>query len=212
MKKLFISGIGTEVGKTVIASIFTEAMEADYWKPVQSGELDFSDTMKVQSYISNTKSVFHPEVYALNNPLSPHTSADIDGVQIELNQFKLPQTTNNLVVEGAGGLLVPLNTAKQTTLLDLMQQLNLPVILVSRNYLGSINHTLMSYELLKSRNIPIAGLVFNGPTNESGEAFIENYTQLPVILRVDELTEVNAESIKTVAATLKQRLKQLNLL
>ncbi|MFD3394495.1 dethiobiotin synthase [Aquirufa sp. OSTEICH-129V] len=198
--QFFITGIGTEIGKTLVSAIVTEYLQADYWKPVQSGDLHWTDTMKVQSLISNTKSVFHPERHRLNAPLSPHASAALDGVQIKLSDFTLPQTSNHLVVEGAGGLMVPLN--ENDVLLDLIQQLQIPVILVSRNYLGSINHTLLSFEALKHRNIPIAGIVFNGEPNPASESFIENYTQLPVLFRVGNLEEITPESIRDVVKQL----------
>ena len=198
--QFFITGIGTEIGKTLVSAIVTEYLQADYWKPVQSGDLHWTDTMKVQSLISNTKSVFHTERHRLNAPLSPHASAALDGVQIKLSDFTLPQTSNHLVVEGAGGLMVPLN--EHDVLLDLIQQLQIPVILVSRNYLGSINHTLLSFEALKQRNIPIAGIVFNGEPNPVSESFIENYTQLPVLFRVGNLDDITPESIRDVVKQL----------
>jgi dethiobiotin synthetase len=198
--QFFITGIGTEIGKTVVSAIVTEYLQADYWKPVQSGDLHWTDTMKVQSLISNTKSVFHPERHRLNAPLSPHASAALDGVQIKLSDFTLPHTSNHLVVEGAGGLMVPLN--EHDVLLDLIQQLQIPVILVSRNYLGSINHTLLSFDALKQRNIPIAGIVFNGEPNPASESFIENYTQLPVLFRVGNLDDITPESIRDVVKQL----------
>ena len=198
--QFFITGIGTEIGKTIVSAIVTEYLQADYWKPVQSGDLHWTDTMKVQSLVSNTKSVFHPERHRLNAPLSPHASAALDGVQIKLSDFTLPVTSNHLVVEGAGGLMVPLN--EHEVLLDLIQQLQIPVILVSRNYLGSINHTLLSFEALQRRNIPIAGIVFNGEPNPASESFIENYTQLPVLFRVGNLDDITPESIRDLVKEL----------
>ncbi len=198
--QFFITGIGTEIGKTVVSAIVTEYLQADYWKPVQSGDLHWTDTMKVQSLVSNTKSVFHPERHRLNAPLSPHASAALDGVQIKLSDFTIPVTSNHLVVEGAGGLMVPLN--EHEVLLDLIHQLQIPVILVSRNYLGSINHTLLSFEALQQRNIPIAGIVFNGEPNQASESFIENYTQLPVLFRVGNLDDITPESIRDLVKKL----------
>jgi dethiobiotin synthetase len=178
-----IAGISTEIGKTFISSILTEALEADYWKPVQSGALDFTDTDTVKSLISNNKTVFHPEAYRLTEPMSPHAAAAIDGVEIELSNFVLPETKNSLIVELAGGLMVPLNNHE--TNLDLIKRLNIPVILVSKNYLGSINHTLLSSEILKINNIPVKGLIFNGEQNKSSEDFILNYTKLECLGRVN---------------------------
>src|SRR6187402_2117322 len=108
-KALFVTGIGTGIGKTLISAILTEKLKADYWKPIQSGDLDNSDTLKVKSLVSNNVTAFHQETYALTQPYSPHKSAKIDGVEINLQQFKMPVTDNNLIIEGAGGLMVPLN-------------------------------------------------------------------------------------------------------
>lgn len=194
-KQFIIAGIGTEIGKTVCSAIITKALQADYWKPVQAGNLTDGDAYWVQQWVPGTQ-VF-PSTYALNHPLSPHTAAELDGVSIEIGAFSLPETANNLVVELAGGIMVPLNT--EQTNLDLIQHLGLPVILVSKNYLGSINHTLLTYEILKSRNISMAGIIFNGPTNTSGEAFILKHTGLPVMLRVHEESEINSRIINQYA-------------
>ena len=182
-QQYIIAGIGTEIGKTFISSILTESLQADYWKPIQSGALDFTDSDTVKSLISNDKTVFHPETYRLNQPMSPHAAAAIDGVEIELSKFELPQTNNHLIVELAGGIMVPLNDHE--TNLDLIKKLNLPVILVSKNYLGSINHTLLSVEILKMKNIEVKGLIFNGEQNKYSEDFILNYTKLECLGRVD---------------------------
>jgi dethiobiotin synthetase len=194
-KQFIIAGIGTEIGKTVCSAIITKALQADYWKPVQAGNLTDGDAYWVQQWVPGTQ-VF-PSTYALNHPLSPHTAAELDGVSIEIGAFFLPETANNLVVELAGGIMVPLNN--EQTNLDLIQHLGLPVILVSKNYLGSINHTLLTYEILKSRNISMAGIIFNGPTNTSGEAFIIKHTGLPVMLRVNEESEINSSIINQYA-------------
>lgn len=197
MKKYIIAGIGTEIGKTFISSILTESLEADYWKPIQSGALDFTDTNTVQSLISNDKSVFHPETYRLNEPLSPHAAAAIDGVTIALKNFQLPQTDNHLIVELAGGLMVPLNN--DTLNIDLIKQLNIPVILVVKNYLGSINHTLLSIEILKINSINLKGLIFNGTENKASETFILNYTKVPLIGRVAEEQNISKEIVQQYA-------------
>jgi dethiobiotin synthetase len=192
-----IAGISTEIGKTFISSILTEALEADYWKPVQSGALDFTDTDTVKSLISNTKTFFHPEAYRLNEPMSPHAAAAIDGIEIKLSNFVLPVTKSNLIVELAGGLMVPFNDRE--TNVDLIKKLNLPVILVSRNYLGSINHTLLSVEILKMNNIEVKGLIFNGKQNESSEDFILNYTKLECLGRVNFEENIDKSVVKKYA-------------
>jgi dethiobiotin synthetase len=189
-----IAGIGTEIGKTFISSILTESLQADYWKPIQSGALDFTDSDTVKSLISNPKTVFHPEAYRLNEPMSPHAAAAIDGVEIQLSKFQLPQTDNHLIVELAGGIMVPLND--QETNIDLIKKLNIPVILISKNYLGSINHTLLSVEILKMNNISVKGLIFNGEQNKSSEDFILNYTKLECLGRVNFEENIDKNVVK----------------
>ena len=168
-RKLFVTGIGTDVGKTIAAAILTQALEADYWKPIQAGDLDHSDSSKIKSQISNSKSQILENSYQLNTPASPHFSAQLDGITIDLNHIKEPKTSNHLVIEGAGGLLVPLNDTD--CIIDLIQK-DYEVILVSRHYLGSINHTLLSLEALKNRNIPCAGIIFSGDENPATESII----------------------------------------
>ena len=195
--KYIIAGIGTEIGKTFISSILTESLQADYWKPIQSGALDFTDTDTVRNLISNDKSVFYPETYRLNQPMSPHAAAAIDGVEIKISKFELPQTNNHLIVELAGGIIVPLND--QETNLDLIQKLNIPVILVSKNYLGSINHTLLSVEVLKMNNIEVKGLIFNGEQNKYSEDFILTYTKLECLGRVIFEENINKNVVRKYA-------------
>jgi dethiobiotin synthetase len=168
-RKLFVTGIGTDVGKTIASAILTEALQADYWKPIQAGDLEHSDSSKLSSFLSNAKSHIFENSYKLNTPASPHFAAELDGITIDLNQIKEPKTTNHLVIEGAGGLLVPLNDTD--CIIDLIQK-DYEVILVSRHYLGSINHTLLSLEALKNRNIPCAGIIFSGDENPATESII----------------------------------------
>ena len=204
LHQYIIAGISTEIGKTFISSILTEALEADYWKPVQSGALDFTDTDTVRSLISNPKTVFHPETYRLTESMSPHAAAAIDGVEIELSNFHLPSTKNNLIVELAGGLMVPLN--ERETNLDLIKKLGLPVILVSQNYLGSINHTLLSIAVLEQQNIPIKGLVFNGMQNISSEDFILKYRDLECLGRVCFEENIDKNVVKKWAKEFRNNL------
>jgi dethiobiotin synthetase len=179
--KLFITGISTDVGKTVASAIIVEALQADYWKPIQAGDLEHSDTHKVQSLITNTQSQFHPNSYALQTPASPHLAAAKDGITIDLNQIQEPQTTNHLVIEGAGGILVPLNDTE--SVVDIIQP-DYKVIVVSRHYLGSINHTLLTVEALQNRKIQVAGIIFSGDENTSTESIILSRTGLAYIGRI----------------------------
>ncbi len=180
--KLFITGIGTDVGKTITSAIVTQALEADYWKPVQAGDLDNSDSHKIQRYISNSKTVIHENCYKLNTPASPHFAAKLDGITIDVKQIIEPKTQNHLVIEGAGGILVPLNDSD--CIIDLIQK-DYKVIVVSRHYLGSINHTLLTYEILKSRNIPISGIIFSGDENKATEEIVLKKTNAKCIGRID---------------------------
>jgi len=197
-KPIFITGIGTDVGKTIVSAVLVEKFKTDYWKPVQSGDLANSDTIKVQSLVSNTRSVFHPEAYRLTQPFSPHKSADLDKIAIKLDGFVLPQTTNRLIIEGAGGLMVPLNN--KDMIIDLIKKLDAEVVLVSRNYLGSINHTLLSVDALITRGINIKAIVFNGDTDTYTEDIIQS--KLPkntTVVRISDIGTVNKETILNAA-------------
>ena len=134
--------------------------------------------------------------------MSPHASAAIDGIEINLDKFAVPKTKNHLIIEGAGGLLVPLNN--KDNIIDLIEHLQIPTILVSKNYLGSINHTLLSFEALKRRTIPIAGIVFNGKKNKTTEEIIESRTGLEVLFRLEELPEISAQTIQAKALAVQQ--------
>lgn len=193
VKPLFVTGIGTGIGKTIVSAVLVEKLKADYWKPVQSGDLDNSDTLKVKSLVSNDRSVFHPETYRLTEPYSPHKSADIDGIVIQSDKFVQPKTDNTLIIEGAGGLMVPLNA--HFLMIDLIKQLNADVVLVSQNYLGSINHTLLSAAILKQYGIIIKGIIFNGKTDSYSESYILQYTGIKLLGRLPEFGEVDKQAV-----------------
>lgn len=190
----FITGIGTGIGKTIVSAILTEKLNADYWKPIQSGDLDISDSLFIKHLISNTKTVIHPERYRLSQPLSPHLSARLDGLEITTATTQLPETNNNLIIEGAGGLMVPLNDKE--LILDLIKTFEAKVIVVSQNYLGSINHTLLTLEVLKTNQIDVAGLIFNGSPNKETENYIANYSNVNIIGKVPSITTIDKESVK----------------
>lgn len=204
--KIFITGIGTDVGKTVASAIVTQALEADYWKPIQAGDLDHSDSHKVQTMVSNALSVFHPNAYALHTPASPHLAAAIDGITIDLKQIREPQTKNHLVIEGAGGVLVPLNDTD--CVIDLIQK-DYKVIVVSRHYLGSINHTLLTIEALQNRNIKVAGIIFSGDENKATEEIILNKTGVAFIGRIDNEPYFDANVISYYADKFRENLLKL---
>lgn len=194
MAKYFVTGIGTGIGKTLVSAILTEKLEADYWKPIQSGDLDVSDSLTIKQLITNKKTFMHPESYRLNSPLSPHLSAKLENIEIELPKIKIPETDNNLIIEGAGGLMVPLN--EKELLIDLIKAINVEVILVSLNYLGSINHTLMSVSLLNQYNIAIKGIIFNGKENLETQRYILQYTNVNYLGNIPQFENVNKENIK----------------
>lgn len=205
-KGVFVTGIDTEIGKTVVSAILRQALSADYWKPVQSGDLDHTDSDKIREWTQVENAIIHPESYRLNTPMSPHASAAVDGVEIRLSEIRLPSTDNFLVAEGAGGLMVPLNDRE--CIIDLIQILGLPVVLVSRHYLGSINHTLLSLEALRRRSIPVAGLIFNGEEHPSTEAAVEQFGGMTRLFRLDPLPTVNRESIARVAEQWSGKLQE----
>ncbi|MEN9655561.1 MAG: hypothetical protein RL311_469 [Bacteroidota bacterium] len=204
--KLFITGISTDVGKTIASAIIVEALQADYWKPIQAGDLEHSDTHKVQSLISNTQSQFHPNSYALHTPASPHLAAAKDGITIDLNQIQEPATTNHLVIEGAGGILVPLNDTE--SVMDIIQP-DYKVIVVSRHYLGSINHTLLTVEALQNRKIQVAGIIFSGDENTSTESIILSRTGLAYIGRIVQEPYFDSNVISEYADAFRDSLMKI---
>ena len=204
--KIFVTGISTDVGKTIASSIIVESLEADYWKPIQAGDLDHSDTYKVKSYISNSKSQFFSNSYALNTAASPHVAAEIDRITINLKEIQEPKTENHLVIEGAGGIFVPLN--ENETIIDLIQP-DYKIIVVSRHYLGSINHTLLTIEAIQNRGFQVAGIIFSGSENKSTESLILNKTGVKCIGRIDEEPYFDQNVIKEYADLFRDNLLNL---
>jgi dethiobiotin synthetase len=204
--KIFITGISTDVGKTITSAIIVEALEADYWKPIQAGDLDNSDSHKIKSQISNTKSQIFGNSYKLNTPASPHLAAEIDGITIDLKQINEPKTNNHLVIEGAGGIFVPLN--EKDSIIDLIQP-DYKVIVVSRHYLGSINHTLLTIEAIKNRGFEVSGIIFSGSENKSTEDLILNKTGIKCIGRIDEEPYFDQNVIREYADLFRENLLNL---
>jgi len=198
-RPIFITGIGTGVGKTIVSAILVEKLKADYWKPIQSGDLENSDTDLVRSLVTNSTTVFHPEAYRLTQPFSPHKSAALDGIHIEPEKIVLPQTSNQLIIEGAGGLMVPLND--NYLMIDLIKKLDANVVLVSKNYLGSINHTLLSAEVLRMRTINISRIVFCGEQNQSSEDIISHRLDTE-IMHIPAFENIDRNTISEFASLL----------
>jgi len=171
-------------------------------KLCQAGELDNCDTNKVKQLVSNNKSQFHDNALAFKTPMSPHAAAAIDEVTIDIKKIKTPKTKNNLVIEGAGGLLVPLNDKK--TILDIIQP-SYKVIVVSRHYLGSINHTLLTVNLLKEKGFDVA-IIFSGNKHKTTEDIIKKMTNVPIIGRIEEEPYFDKNVIKEYAQLFRDKL------
>jgi dethiobiotin synthetase len=205
-KSYFVTGIGTDVGKTIASAIITEALEADYFKPIQAGDLDSGDAKSVEQLLSNDKSEILPNAFRLSQPMSPHAAAKIDGVDLLASIIKRPKLKNNMVIEGAGGLLVPINDRE--TIADLIRKSD-RVILVSQNYLGSINHSLLSIAYLNSVGIDLAGIIFNGPSNPESERIILSKADCACVGRIKQEEFFSKDLIKSYAEEFKTVLKKL---
>ena len=190
MRKIFVTGIGTDVGKTVVSSILVEALQADYWKPIQAGTFMPTDSEIVKKNISNSKTVIHPEAYRLRGGKSPHEASANEGITIDIDKINLPKSSNdNMIIEGAGGVMVPLN--QQYFIVDLIKKFEAEAIVVVQNYLGSINHSLLTIDALKHRGIKITGLVFNGSPHEPSRQIIEKYSGLRTISWITKENQID---------------------
>lgn len=204
MKRFFITGIGTNVGKTFCSAILTEALQADYWKPVQTGVIESADVNEVSRLITNQRTQFQREAYSFTAPVSPHLAAAIENEEIELSKIELPNTANHLIIEGAGGILVPLN--KIHYVIDIAKKFDAEVILVVRNYLGCINHSLLSIDYLMKNNFKLKGLILNGNFDAMVEESIVNYSNTPVLAKFYEMSKVNEQVVSDLARTVNKEL------
>ena len=191
--KLFVAGTDTGVGKTVVSAILMVGMRGKYWKPIQSGIEEMNDTDWIRTVTGLPEDHFLPEVYRLKRPLSPHAAAAAEGIRIELAAFQLPETKEHLIVEGAGGIMVPLNDHHY--MLDLMKKLTIPVLLVARSELGTINHTLLSLDQLRRQALEIFGVVMNGPRNSENRKAIEHYGNVEVLGEIEPLPKINPQTL-----------------
>lgn len=196
MNKIIVSGIGTDVGKTVASAILTTLFKADYWKPVESG-IDHSDTKEIKRLIERAKHTIYPPAYSLKAPLSPHHAARLENTVIDTESIRLPKTPNFLVIEMAGGIFVPLNM--NTLSIDLFKSWEAKWVLVSKLYLGNINHTLLTIEALKKRSIDLLGIIFNGEPNPDSEKAILNFSNVPFLGRILPEKVINTSTIKRYA-------------
>ena len=200
--RIFVTSIDTNVGKTVCSSILCAGLGYDYWKPVQCGDLDFSDSMKVKSYSPLTK--VHAESFQLNAPMSPHEAAKLENMDISINDFKLPKS-EEIIIEGAGGVMVPLNY-KGNMIVELASRFEAKVIIVFKNYLGSINHTLLTIDKVKSVGLDVLGLLVVGDEVISSERIIEDATQMNIIARIPIVDRVNQKWVKEQGFKIKNKL------
>jgi dethiobiotin synthase len=198
-KEFFITGTDTGIGKTLVSGMLMSALDATYWKPIQAGLDEETDTEFVQRVSKADRSRIIPERYRLETPMSPHGAADIDNVSIGLDDFVLPEyDTKHLIIEGAGGLIVPINW--KDTILDLIEYLNLPVLLVARSSLGTLNHTLLSLEALRNRGIEVFAVILNGEKHPSNKETIERFGDVPVF----EIESLNKIDVKSLSKAFKQ--------
>lgn len=195
--EIFVTGTDTGIGKTVVSAILSKALDGTYWKPIQAGLEEETDTQFVKRVTELPDSNIIPERYRLNTPMSPHAAAEIDGVEIKMDDFNLPEySTEHLVVEGAGGLMVPMND--DDMIIDLISHLNLPVIIVARSTLGTLNHTFLSIEACRNRDIPILGVVLNGPEHESNRKAIKKYGDVNILAEIDTIDPLNPKALQSV--------------
>lgn len=212
---LVVAGIGTEVGKTIVSAILCEALKADYWKPVQAGDLNHSDSDKVKALVTNRLFTIYPETHRLTSPMSPHAAAQRDGVKIQADDFRYHETEDSTtngrrcIIELAGGLMVPLS--KTYLIVDLIKDLGAPVVLVANSYLGSINHTLLSLDLIEQRQLNLLGIIFNGTMNSESRDVILQYSNVPLIADIPHADPINKAFVKTHADKIQNhpRLAQL---
>ncbi len=197
-RAFIVSGTDTGIGKTAAAAMLTMGLGAHYWKPIQSGTDDGTDTATVKALTGLPGDRFLPEAYVLTEPLSPHRSAELDGVEIEIDRLNLPQIDGPLIVEGAGGLMVPVT--RQLLQIDLFRHWGAPVILCARTGLGTINHTLLSVEALRARNIPLHGLLFIGGDNADNIRTIADLSGARVLGRLPWFERIDATALTTAFA------------
>jgi dethiobiotin synthetase len=197
MHRIMVAGIGTDVGKTIVSTILTTLLNGDYWKPIQCGDEENSDTATVKRWLDTRIHTIHPPAYSLKAPLSPHHAACLENTLIRLDSITLPQTTRPLIIEGVGGIFVPL-TPKISSL-DLFKTWDCQWVIVSKHYLGSINHTLLTLEVLKFFCLPILGIIFNGEHNPDSESAILEISQVPVLGRLLPEANLNPQTIQRYA-------------
>jgi dethiobiotin synthetase len=196
----FVTAIHTDSGKTLVSAIIAKALQADYWKPIQCG-IEPRDSVTVVDLINNNHVMVHDEAYVFTTPASPHAAAELEDTVIDLANINLPtDVAENLVIEGAGGIMVPLNSKQ--FIIDIAEKFDAEIILVSNNYLGSINHTVLTINEIRRRNLKVKGIIFNGKPNLFTEEFILNYSGYNCLLKIDEEKKVDDDMVNKYAVKL----------
>ena len=192
--QLVVCGTDTDVGKTVVSAWLVQGLKAHYWKPVQSGLDGGGDRQRVQTLLNLSTDRILPEAFAFQQPVSPHWAAELDGVVLDPDALNRPRIDHPLVVETAGGLMVPLT--RQWLQIDQLQRWQLPIVLVARSGLGTLNHTLLSLEALQRRNLPVLGLILNGPPHADNPGTLEHFGGVPVLAHLQPLSPLTAEGLQ----------------
>ncbi|WP_036901037.1 MULTISPECIES: dethiobiotin synthase [Prochlorococcus] len=191
---LIICGTGTDVGKTIVSSLFVQGLEGIYWKPIQSGLEGGGDTKRICDLLNLPKERYLPEAYKFKAPVSPHWAAEKENQLIHQSKLTLPLSNKPLIIETAGGLMVPLN--RQLLQIDQIKKWDLPIVLVAKSGLGTLNHTLLSIEALNKRSIPILGLVLNGPSHEDNPKTLKQLGNIPVLAELPQFKTVSPEVLQ----------------
>jgi dethiobiotin synthetase len=194
----FVTAIGTDSGKTLVSAILVEAWGADYWKPVQAGRPTDTDTIRE---LTGDRYTCHPEAFLLQKPASPHDAAKEEGIIIRCEDIEIPKSQNeNLVIEGTGGLMVPLN--EKESMVDMIHKFQARVVLVADIYLGSINHTMLTIAKLMEEKLPVEGIIFNGPENSGSESYIMKHCPWPCMFKLRRLKKITSETVVSLAEEL----------
>ena len=198
MNRFVITGTNTDIGKTVFAAALTQALDGCYWKPVQAGLDDGTDAQRVAALTGLSPDRILPEVWRLKTPASPHHAADLEGVRIDADALIPPPCDRPLVIEGAGGALVPLNP--DVLFADVFARWGLPTIVCASTALGTINHSLLTLEALRSRGVPVLGIAFIGAANDSSEAAIARFGRVKRLGRLPRLDALTPDALRTAFA------------
>ena len=196
MTDFFITGTDTGIGKTMLSSLLVAALDRDYWKPIQTGSVEGTDRDTVIRQAGILPERTHPEAYIFEPPVSPHLAAERQGIEIDFRRIERPYTTNPLIIEGAGGILVPVNP--HSSMLDLARHLNTSLVVASRTALGTINHTVLTVTAIRNAKLPMIGVVMIGPENLDNRRAIERYGNVPVVGWIPWLERFDRETLQTV--------------